>query len=268
MNSPKKGYSNGPDGQLHWRLYNAQSQTRSPMLLCLHPAPFSGLAFQNIAPHLAKRRQVLAPDYPGYGGSDPCAGTPSIDKYAIAMASLLNEFETAGKVDLLGFHTGCLVAAEMARQNPQSIGKLCLIDAPAFPADQSAEMAKKFGAPMALSGDINCLEAPWNMGFKSRLETQDKDQAIRLFAEEIRAGREINAAFFAAFTYPWIERMPDVSTPTMVLATQSSLLDGSRVLANTIPGAELLERLDVTKSVLDQSAETIAHDIIAYLDRA
>lgn len=74
----RKGYSDGSFGQAHWRMMEADGERTQPDPYCLHPALSSGLAFTSIMPHLAKNRRVIAPDYPGHGGSDPFKPEPTI----------------------------------------------------------------------------------------------------------------------------------------------------------------------------------------------
>ena len=58
-------YIDTPGGQLHCREWLPAVARRRP-LLCLHPAPFSGLFYTTALPLLGRERVVLAPDYPGY----------------------------------------------------------------------------------------------------------------------------------------------------------------------------------------------------------
>ena len=41
----QKGYTDGPFGQIHWRMLEQDGDTNRPDLYCLHPAPYSGLAY-------------------------------------------------------------------------------------------------------------------------------------------------------------------------------------------------------------------------------
>ena len=93
------------------------------MILFLPPAPHTGAFFDNI-------RQALSPletgaeTYPGYGDV-PTSAQPSIESYA---TSLLPQ---PSRTQLVGFHTGCLVALEMAYRQPD-LGPLTLVDIPFF----------------------------------------------------------------------------------------------------------------------------------------
>ncbi len=262
-----KGYSSGPFGQIHWRMMDAAGEATQPDLYCLHPAPFSGLAYTNIMPHLAQQRRVIAPDYPGYGGSDAFKEHPSIAEYAAAMLAVIDDMSAKAPVDLTGFHTGNLVAGEMALIAPERIGKLALVDVPAFDAQTSATYRAVAAQPFDIREDKDCLERPWKRGITSRLEAQGPVRALDMFAEQLRAGRDMHAAFFAAFTYDVYDRMPRIQHDTLVLASQSDLLDASRWAAVNIRGATLIERLDMTTGVLDQFAEQTAQEIIDFLGK-
>ena len=267
MAAIRKGYSDGPFGQLHWRMMEASGKATQPDLYCMHPAPFSGLAYSTIMPLLAANRRVIAPDYPGYGGSDAFKEHPSIAEYALAMMAVVDKNSEGKAVDLIGFHTGNLVAGEMAILKPQQIGKLVLVDVPAFDTEIRAKYRKMAAQPFNVSDDKDCLDQPWRRGITNRLETQGPARALEMFAEQLRAGRNMHAAFDAAFTYNAYGRMPLIQHPTLVLASQSELLEATRWTAGNIAGATLVERLDITTGVLDQEAAKTAREIMAFLDQ-
>ena len=101
-------YIETPDGQLHVREWTPQSESRRP-LLCLHPAPFSGLFYTTALHALGRERRVIAPDYPGYGGSPSRGAAPSVEDYAVSMLQCLTALDLDQGVDVLGFHSGALV---------------------------------------------------------------------------------------------------------------------------------------------------------------
>lgn len=262
-------YIDGPFGQIHARYWDAKTTANNqPALFCFHPSPFSSLAFQTIAPFLQVGRTVIAPDFPGYGGSARPHSSPSIEAYCDAMFAAVEAFAEDSEINVLGFHTGCFVAAEMAVQRPISISKICLVDVPTFPADTRADMAREFSEPVNITSDLNCLQKAWQRGYVSRLGHQSEESAFAMFTEHLRPGIHMNAGFLAAFTYLWEDRLALVQQDSLVIATQSPLLKASRAAASTLPNATLLERLDIKKSVLDGAAEPIAAEVIGFLDRA
>ncbi|GAB5480398.1 MAG: hypothetical protein Pars92KO_01550 [Parasphingorhabdus sp.] len=263
----RKGYSDGPFGQVHWRLLAPEGPASKPDLYCLHPAPFSGLAFTTIMPHLAQGRRVFAPDYPGHGGSDTFKEEPAIEEYAAAMMAVVDEQSSGGAVDLIGFHTGNLVAAEMALTAPEKIGRLALIDVPAFDAETSTKFRAASAKTFEITPDLSCLEEPWERGITKRIESQSLERSFEIFTEQLRPGRLMNKAFHAAFSYDVDARLPAVTHQTLIMATQSGLLDATRRAADIMPSATLVERLDIKRAVLDEAAEKTATEILKFLDR-
>lgn len=263
----RKGYSDGPFGQVHCRMLAPEGAPTRPDLYCLHPAPFSGLAFTTIMPHLAQTRRVFAPDYPGYGGSDPFKEEPTIEEYAAAMMAVIGDQSGGAPVDLMGFHTGNLVAIEMALTEPEKIGRLALIDVPAFDKETSAKYRAASAKAFEITPDLTCLEGPWERGMTKRIESQGLERSFEIFAEQLRPGRLMNKAFHAAFSYDVDTRLPAVTHETLILASQSGLLGATRHAAEIMPSTTLVERLDIKRAVLDQAAEITAAEILKFLDR-
>ena len=257
----KKGYTDGPFGQIHWRV--AGEATDWPDLFCLHPAPYSGLAFETIMPLLAKERRVIAQDYPGYGGSD--AGPASIPAYADAVLSVIEDFSPRCPVDLMGFHTGCLVAAACCLNSAARVRKASLVDCPSFDPEKRPSLLSSVNA-FRPSAELQCLEAQWRMGVTKRIESQSLERAFGMFVEMLRPGANMNDAFAAAYSYEWESVFPKIETTTLVLATQSVLLEPSRLGASHLGNARLVERLDIKRAVLDEAAAETAEEVLKFLD--
>ena len=121
-------------GRIHFRTWVADDEgvTTAPVLVLLHPMPHDSGFFSVIAPCLANGRTVVAPDYPGYGASDELAQVPTISLYADAMIEALREAGFKGPYDFFGFHTGCLVAAEISLLYPDETRRLVQVDVPYF----------------------------------------------------------------------------------------------------------------------------------------
>lgn len=259
----RKGYSDGPEGQVHWRRAGTQAGSD---LYCFSPAPFGSLAFANLIPHLANDRCVIAPDYPGQGGSDGGQATPTIEDYARSMLAVMDDLSADQPVSLLGFHSGCLVAVEAALQAPDRIERIILIDVPAFDLETRAKLLPTIGTPFEPSADLDSLSKSWDAAITRRLETQPLDQCLALFADTVGNGPRMNATFHAAFTYDVEAKLSALDVDTRIIATQSSLLDSSRRAAELIPRSTLLEVSHIQRSVIDENAESIARIIAQQLD--
>ena len=95
-------------------------------LVFLPPAPHTGEFFDAVIDDVGPHSAALS--YPGYGNIDAIVD-PSIQNYAQALRSYL---EDLSDLTLVGFHTGCLVGAELSKLLRDRCKKLILIDVPNF----------------------------------------------------------------------------------------------------------------------------------------
>jgi pimeloyl-ACP methyl ester carboxylesterase len=202
----KKFYADTQFGQVHARITKARNDVGNAPLVCLHPAPSSGLYFETVMPLLNAERDVIAPDYPGYGGSDGPQAAPTIADYAQSMLEFLDSAGIAQPVDVLGFHTGCLVATEMAQNQPDAMRRLVLCDIPYFTAEQQDGFREKMTQPMPVSPELESLTGPWAFNVDGRIKDVPLERAFALFAEHCRAGTKDWYGFAAAFSYDCIDR--------------------------------------------------------------
>lgn len=269
MSAVRGHYVDTPTGQLHIRRLAAGVRS-APPLLCLHPAPYSGLYFTTAMPYLNAGRDVLAPDYPGYGGSTALTAAPAIADFAAAMHACLDGMKLEGPVDILGFHTGCLVAAEMALTAPERCGRLVLCDVPYFDETRQAALRERVGQPLALSGAFRSLEPAWQADVSSRIELAGLDRSIELLAEHLRAVPRDHEAFLAAFSYPCAARFAaldaSVAERLTIIATDSGLADATREAAAAVPTATFVDADDIAGAVFEAGAARIAEHVLAAVD--
>ena len=260
----RRFYTTVDNAQIHVRHVPAGDAGAAP-LLCLHPAPSSGLYFETVAPLLSANRDVYAPDYPGYGGSDSLPAAPMIDDYAAAMSGVIEQSGDT-RFDILGFHTGCLVGAEIARRAPSRVRRLVLCDVPYFDATTRESMKQKMATPMQVTPELSSLAAPWAFNVESRVPGVPLPRALSLFAEHLRAGETAHLAFAAAFEYDCEARFAELDADVAVLATQSPLYDASASAAKAIKGAKFVDVPEVTTAVFESGADAISKRILAALD--
>jgi 3-oxoadipate enol-lactonase len=108
-----------------------------PPVVLLHAFPLdSGMWAPQMAA-LAARYRVVAPDLPGFGGSDP---SPSwtIDTAADGLAEWLDAAGIPGPITLGGLSMGGYVALAFARRHASRLKGLILADTKAEPDDDTA----------------------------------------------------------------------------------------------------------------------------------
>ena len=263
----RRAYASTRIGQIHLRFLDPRRKTESAPLVCLHPFPYSGSFFETIAPLVSDRRMVCAPDCPGFGGSDAPAKMLSMEELAetvleaLARAPELEE----GPVDLMGFHSGCLLAVEMARLEPSRVRRMAIVDVPYFTPEQQAGRYPKSTAPVRYDGDLASLADAWEFSVARRLDGMPFRRAFGNFVEMLRAGERANWGYHATLTYDCAARFRAVRHETLVVASQYMLKEHTRRAAADIPGARFVERRDVTRAVMEEGASAIAEEVLAFL---
>lgn len=155
----RKGYADGPDGQVHYR----DAGAGLPLVL-LHQTPCHLGMFDAAWALLVQAGiRAIGIDTPGYGQSDPPRGGPTIAGYARAVAAVLGHLGLDG-VAVLGHHTGASIAAELAVLEPRRVRRVILNGPPLFtPDERSAYLQAIEAAPRpALRADGSHLQAVWD----------------------------------------------------------------------------------------------------------
>lgn len=109
---------------------------QGPALLLLHQSPQSSRVFEPWMQTLAQRYAVFAPDTPGFGHSDPLPLLqPTIPDFARALGRLLQVLGLQ-RVVLFGVHTGAVVAARLAMEQPERVAALVCDGLAAFNSEE------------------------------------------------------------------------------------------------------------------------------------
>ncbi|TCO61128.1 alpha/beta fold hydrolase [Actinocrispum wychmicini] len=210
-----RGYADTPLGQIHF----AECDSGAPMLL-LHQTPRSWDEYRELLPLLGARRRAIAMDTLGFGQS---AAPPehSIEAYAAGALALLDALDL-DQVDLLGHHTGGVVAIEVAACAPARVRRLVLSSTPFV--DAAARERRRHRPPIDLvetQPDGRHLAELWERrrSFypegRPDLLTRFVRDALRLQADELEAGHE------AVGRYRMEQRLPLVTCPVLCLGASA-----------------------------------------------
>ena len=253
MSTARRSYLDNLAGQLHvWHWEGGEPGL--PPVICLPPVPYGGRFFDSFA--VAYRGPVWSADLPGYGFSDPLADAPTVPGYTEAMTPLL---ESVGQpVWLTGFHSGALVAMEMANQFPQHVSGLVLVDIPVFSGPEMADLRESLTNPPNYLDQDDPLNSLFRSMVADRLDKVNYPRALDLFFDFIGAGEGRNAGYHAAATYEAEPFAAQVAQPALIIATHSSLREGTVKVADSMPNATLVERDDITMPAFELGAQKMA----------
>lgn len=259
----RRGFFDGPTGQLHFRraapLKAAGNLT--PVVL-LHQSPLSGRMFSELLPVLAADRVVYAPDTPGYGESATPAKPPSVEEYGAALQAFIADLKEP--VDLVGYHTGALLAAHVAARYPASVRRLILISYPLFSPQRRAQLSSD--TPLAEDG--SALLAEWRSTMGVRPPGQSLEQAARIVAEKQRAGTRAGWAMAAIAGYDPASDLRAITRPTLLLRPRDGLWDAGAAAAQMIPDAVLEDAPAWGYGLFDAYPTEVSARLRSFLDRA
>ncbi|MBT8445979.1 MAG: alpha/beta fold hydrolase [Gammaproteobacteria bacterium] len=231
-------------GQVHLRESRpAPGSALGAPLICLHLSPKSGWIYQDILPLLAAGRAAFAPDYPGFGESAPPPSEPqvTIEDYAAVMWEVVDTLG-GGPVHLLGYHTGSLVAVEMAAQRPDGVISVINISAPIFNADEIAEFNATY-RHIDLDEAGTRFMHMWKEILAWNAPGVSLEWSAASLAENLRAGEAYEWGHRAAFNYAPVyrQRLAALAQPTLIINPDDDLKTYTRRAAGLRPGLEVLE---------------------------
>ena len=124
--------------------YRFEGKKSGKAVLLLHQTPRSSDEFLEVISLLAKKNFfVLAPDTIGMGDSyKPTQGPFTIEKYAMSMFKFLDKLGVRS-TNIVGHHTGAVVAMEMAALHPERVRKVVLSDCPYVDSAVRSKMKKR-----------------------------------------------------------------------------------------------------------------------------
>lgn len=250
MNNVRRRFADCRYGQLLIREVNPGKGTP---LLCLHATAYSSQSFLPLMTAFGDQRHVLAIDAPGYGESDGPPGAVSIAAYASAIAEVLPD----GALDLFGYHTGVVLAVELAIQKPEAIQSLALMGVPYFEPLGFETWKTRLASPHHLTNDLGQFQERWQWLVTDRPAGMSLERAFANFVDELRAWPNGYRAHQALFDYDCASRFACVQQQVTVLNPESHLAEASRIAAALFPRATCIELPRMSGAVLEAYAQEL-----------
>lgn len=202
MATAQRAFVNGHFGQIHVRIARPETADREP-LVCLHMFPQSGRNFCDLLHLISDRRIAVAPDFPGYGESDPPPHEVNAEAYAESVWQVVDELDllqASGKVHLFGVHAGAKLAVAATRQRPQAVGRLILSSAAVLSESEIAKL-KQTLSPVPLDDEGTRFARIWSMVTQNRGPGMTQEMMALAFAEIVRWGSAYLWGSSAVFEY-------------------------------------------------------------------
>jgi pimeloyl-ACP methyl ester carboxylesterase len=212
-----------------------------PDVVLLHGVGLDHTMWRRCAPALAPAYRLTSVDLRGHGASPPAPEGISLADLAEDVTRVLDDAGT-GRVHLVGFSLGALVAAHLAACHPARVATLTLVSsvAPRSPAEREAVARRLEAARTDRAGAVEAAVARWFDAEWRRREPELAREVRRtLLATE-------NASYLACYAVfatgdravaPLLER---IAAPTLAITggeDPGSTPEMSRRLARAIPDA-------------------------------
>lgn len=270
----RRGYVDGGYGQLHYRMAGAESA--HPPLLLLHQNPASSFEYEPWMTMMAKDRRIVAIDTPGYGQSDGAGRPLDMTQCAACFAEVLDALGLDGPkgCDLYGFHTGALLATELALAAPHAVRRVVLTGLPMRdPEDRAERLRQALQAPALDEAGTVALDLArnlWAYVVAARTPGVPLERAAQQWVDKLRALDRWSWAYIGVWSYDFEARLPRIRQPVLLLQPHEDLLDGSIAAARLIPDHTVVELPGFDRDIFDlpDAREALCLHIRAFLDRA
>lgn len=226
----RRAYVDLDYGQMHVRMAgkDESAQGGARPLVCFHMSPQSGRVYERFLAPMGQDRLVIAPDTPGFGASDGLPEIPEIADYARAMIAMLDALGIAGPVDLTGYHTGAMIAMELARLAPARVGRLILISACVL-TDEEREQFRALYAHRVPTMDGSHLSHYWQeMVYWYAFGGSTLEEVERHYGDAVLGGEAGALGHRAAFNYYPEQVFKDLPHPLLLLNPRDDLRELTR----------------------------------------
>ncbi len=98
-----------------------------PILVLLHGGYGSWMHFLKNVEELSKNFQVIVPDMPGFGESEPLPKVPNLDEYAQTLVDALSSLTNGCNYNIIGFSFGSAIGSHMIKFAGDSVNRLTLV---------------------------------------------------------------------------------------------------------------------------------------------
>ncbi len=226
-------------------------------------APRSGRDFDEFALALADQRLVIAPDVPGFGGSDAPPAPPGIQDYAAAILAgldaLLDRSTRSAGLDFVGQHTGAAIAVAAAIQSPVRVRRIAAIGMPLFEPAELERLRTQFAKPRPYFTDRQFLCSAWERDAAAIPAGLSPERMLLRFTEIMRAGVRSHWGFAAVFNYDMALALTRLSRPLLAIVLNENLAVASRRAAQLAPDGKVVELPDLPGSAMDFASQRLAN---------
>lgn len=263
MSTPKRGYLEGPAGQVHYRRVGEGGE---PLLL-LHQSPLSSTQFDAVLPRLAAQGfDALALDLPGYGMSDEPPVGATLEDYAAIIPAALSAMGWS-RAHLLGHHSGAVLAAVYAACRPAALDRLVLNGFPLLGEAERKHFATFYFGPKEPKPDGSHLLLAWQNRLRATPGWTDLALMHRYTVEGLHRGGSNWRMFPLVISADMEAVLRGIEAPTLFFTnTGEDLYDSTRRAYALRPDDFAYAELEGgTHDIIDEQPEAWTRVVTTFL---
>lgn len=261
-----RGYAPGPYGQVHFQ----DAGSGKPVVL-IHQAPMSSRQFEGVYPLFIERGyRPIGIDCPGFGMSDPTDFVPTVSDWANIVPAVLDHLGIS-QADVVGHHTGALVATEVERRFRPRVRKLVLGSALPLTDEERKKFldgVEKNEIHFVYESDGSHLQSSFMTRYRMYGQTPAPDPQLitRYIVEKFMGRGPFWHGHFAAFSYDHGAALPDIRRPTLILTnTGDQIYENSKAARRLRPDFAFVELQGGGVDIVDQQPQEWVESIDRFL---
>jgi len=264
----ERGYAKGPYGLVHY--HDTQTGSGVPMVL-LHQAPMSHRQFNTVYGLLSARGvRAIGIDTPGFGMSDPTPFVPQVSDWASSVIAVLDHLKIS-RADMVGHHTGSLIATEVSLQFPKRVHKVVL-NGP-FPITESERKLflddlQKSEVDFEYRADGSHLAESFVKRSKFFGPDADPRHITRMQVEKFQGFGPFWYGHNAAYRYDHASTLSRMTHPTLILTNTGDMAYPMAQRARQLrPDMAYVELPGGNVDIVDQAPEAWVEAVVAFTRR-
>ncbi|TXS92023.1 alpha/beta fold hydrolase [Parahaliea maris] len=231
----RRAYASVGERQVHYR-----TSGEGPAIVLIHQSPRSSAELLPLIAFLSTEFQVIAPDTPGYGQSDPIApanSEPGIDEFVDGLVGLFDALGLENPL-VFGTHTGAILGLRLAVRFPHRVGALIANGILVNTEAERQDLYERYMPPFLPDWSGSHLTWLWGRNkdqydffpwyqhsHEARIHWPVDDQGIHeCVMDMMDAGDNYRSGYRAVLDYAIADDIPRLRVPTQLLVARADAL--------------------------------------------
>jgi pimeloyl-ACP methyl ester carboxylesterase len=263
MTMLRRAFADLSVGQVH---YATCGDPQAPAVLLLHQSPRSWAEYRDVLPLIGARCHAIAMDTAGFGDSADGGVPASIAQWARVACELLDALRI-DRADVVGHHTGGVVALELAAAFPGRVCSLVLSSTPY--TDEAFRRARAQRPPIdevAPSEDGSHLAALWQR--RQGFYPPGRPDLLEAFVRDaLKVGHRVEEGHRAVASYRMEDRIGRVTQPALIIRATDDPFAAphAQELQHHLPQARIVDIEGGMVPLPDQMPEAFARAVLDFL---